>query len=336
MTVLKKLVGKPDLSLYECEAVSSQGTRAFVVSTPETRAITNDPFVTGFRYTQTLAAACARSLSALEEAGRWEGKESPTKVLHILRGGLNFGLRDALATAFRWNQHGSLFVSAQRARSVQDPRAWHITEKDYQKLDLGQRNEIVFGDVVATGTSLEYALSELARCALKQHSSIERVTFFTIGGIRALDILNALHTDETWQRVGLISSQVVFFEGIFAVANDASPLRIKIDGTDLLRRDSVLAPEFIESQYSDASYPLERCTIYDAGSRAFDQSEYMGDVRDYWEQVRQLAEAGASFEQLLAERMPELTIARFPGVDLSKLCDRQIERAEKSLQRLAA
>jgi hypothetical protein len=67
----------------------------------------------------------------------------------------------------------------------------------------------------------------------------------------------------------------------------------------------LVSPEFALSQYEDVSYPLERCTIYDAGSRSFDIPEYMHDVLDYWEQMKKLAERGFTLFEAMKERWPE-------------------------------
>jgi hypothetical protein len=85
-----------------------------------------------------------------------------------------------------------------------------------------------------------------------------------------------------------------------------------------------MAPEFIESQYEDPAYPIERCIIYDAGSRAFWTREYIEDVVGYWKQNLDLAERGMSFEELVRERMPVLDASRFGSVDLAALARRQI------------
>ena len=45
--------------------------------------------------------------------------------------------------------------------------------------------------------------------------------------------------------------------------------------------------------------------IYDAGSRAFDVSEYLVDVVEYWESVRSLARRGYTLYEALVERWPE-------------------------------
>jgi len=72
-------------------------------------------------------------------------------------------------------------------------------------------------------------------------------------------------------------------EGCFDVPTPESRLTIRFTGTDLLRGgESVIAPDFLESQYENPAYPIERCTIYDAGSRAFWVREYAEDVRSYW------------------------------------------------------
>ena len=90
-----------------------------------------------------------------------------------------------------------------------------------------------------------------------------------------------------------------------------------------------MAPEFIESQYEDASYPLERCTIYDAGSRAFWVREYANDVLNYWKQVLDLAASGVTFLEYLEQRFPELEASRFDaGISLKELALRQIDRMQ--------
>jgi hypothetical protein len=102
-----------------------------------------------------------------------------------------------------------------------------------------------------------------------------------------------------------------------------------------LRTGSVLAPEFLESQYESPSFPIERCTIYDAGSRAFDLAEYFADLRGYWEQNLALARGGRTYRQLLAERMPELEAGRFGDVDLAALAQTQLGKIPADLPAVA-
>lgn len=324
--VLSPLHTDEQLALYEYTPPDGKmAGRVFIASTPQTRRICNDPLLTGLRYTSSLSTASATVLKCLCRMGVLNLKETSTTVLNILRGGLNFGLREALGVAYDWNDPPSTFISAQRARDARSPEEWHITENSYRKVHLGSSNQIVFGDVVATGTSLEYGLGELARAAHAQKVTIPEVVFLTIGGPRSHEIIERLHTNAAWRACGLKSSVVVFFEGIFSVATPTTPITIKLSGTDLLRTASILAPEFIESQYECPTYPIERCTIYDAGSRSFEISEYLKDVRHYWEEVLKMASSGFTFEELLKERFPELDPRRFGPVTLGELAGRQVE-----------
>jgi len=94
-----------------------------------------------------------------------------------------------------------------------------------------------------------------------------------------------------------------------------------------------MAPEFIESQYECPSYPIERCIIYDAGSRAFWLYEYIADVVHYWRQNLQFAEHGMTFRELVQERLPTIDADRFGDVDLRELSLLQLQRMEGLIPR---
>jgi hypothetical protein len=100
-------------------------------------------------------------------------------------------------------------------------------------------------------------------------------------------------------------THLVYLEGRFELVRNPSPVVIGIPGTDLIKREALVAPELALSQYESLTPPLERCIIYDAGSRAFDVREYLDDVIEYWEQVRRLARRGFTLREALRERWPE-------------------------------
>ena len=265
-------------------------------------------------------------MKSLHAAGHIQCSERSTSVLHILRGGLTFGLREALGGAFAWNAHGASFLSAQRERLPESPTEWRIVEDSYQKVYLEEVQTVVFGDVVATGTSLEHALQALLEHVVDQKAPLREIVFFTIGGNRSTTLLKE-YGEKFRSAVGSFEScSVIYLEGIFAVPDTTTPLRIKIDGTDLLRRDSILAPEFVESQYEKPQYALERCTIYDAGSRAFHIPEYLEDLREYWEAIAQHAASGVGYAELVEERMPELDLERLGRHDLYEIAQLQLAR----------
>jgi hypothetical protein len=183
--------------------------------------------------------------------------------------------------------------------------------------------DVVFGDVVATGTSLRHGLEKLL-AARRDDVRYRSVTFFTIGGAIAGDIMCRWRRAVELAQGAPVACTVVYFEGIFGVAGPGTPIRIKLEGTDLLRRDGILAPEFDQSQYDNPLYPLERCTIYDAGSRAFNIPEYLEDVIDYWQHVAALAADGVTFQDLVRERYPSVDSSRFMSVHLPQLAQAQI------------
>lgn len=325
MDSLLELVRTPGLALYEIVSNSSPSNlRRIIASAPQTRAICNNPRIAGTRYTDSLRHVCSEIFRHFD----FGIQEEETVVINILRGALNFGLRDALSASYGWYRHNTSFLSAQREREKGDSESWHITENGYQKIYFPAKTSIVMGDVVATGTSLGYGLDTIINTARRQGCSLKNFIFFTYGGEMAERIFSGIDSACRESFPDYRNTYVVYLEGRFTVPDLATPLSIKLTGTDLLRYHALMAPEFIESQYEDPAYPLERCTIYDAGSRAFWIPEYAHDVADYWKQTLSLAENGMSFIDLLAERFPGLDAGRFPETDLGLLCRRQISEME--------
>ncbi len=312
-----RILGEPD-----------SPTERYVLSTPQTRDICNKPELLGVPYTEALCQgmatgmACAPFRSLLAEH-----PQQSLCVLHLLRGGLNFELRRALHLAFGHGRHGSAFMSSQRF--VEDG-CWGVAEDSYRKLDIPNDAVLVVGDVVATGVTLENGLEVVRRHALDIGATLRAMVFFTIGGPRAEDVLGRVHQRFQESFPGYERTCVVYLEGRFALADEQTPLRVKELGTDLLRRDALMAPEFELSQYEALGHPLERCTIYDAGSRAFAVHGYMHDVLAYWHEMAKLAHDGLSLRDAIVERWPEaahdersVVLARarerWQGVDASLL-----------------
>ena len=324
INMLKNIFDSGDCKLYLIE--NNSKVEKFIATTPESRLICNDPFTVGIQYTRMLQKACTSVLKGLTKVDMLLFEEDETIVFNVLRGGLNFGLREALADAYSWNDHGSAFISAQRARVSKGSEHWHITESHYKKVYVPKKATVVLGDVVATGTSLQHAVNELITSVQKNNSQLKNIIFFTIGGKRSEEIIE--EADKKCREIfpEYEKSIVIYFEGRFEVANKETELFIKITGTDLLRLGSLMAPEFIESQYENPAYPLERCTIYDAGSRAFWLQEYYGDLKEYWESVLLLAENGISYAELLEKRFPGLDQSRFKNADLKNVCKKQLSK----------
>lgn len=331
---LQEIVKSKLLTLYEIipetttdsEQIEQHHCKRFIASTPQTRGISNDPTIAGIHYTRRLREACTEIFRHFD----FGLKEREVVVLNILRGALNFGLRDALADAYGWFRHNTSFISAQRARDDQDEESWHITEKGYKKIFFPATTSLVMGDVVATGTSLHFGLNEIIKAAVEQHCELKNIVFFTYGGQKAEVIFKQIDSKCRELFPSFQQTYVIYLEGRFTVPDINTKLSIRLTGTDLLRYRALMAPEFIESQYESPSYPLERCIIYDAGSRAFWIPEYVDDVMDYWRQTLDLAHNGVTFTNLLKERFPSLDASRFQQVDLQELCLRQINKMNKT------
>jgi len=330
----RALVSQPNCSVYKLDPCGE--VERLLFTSPETRAICNDPLVLGTEYTDMLRQTMIRLFTALGPSE--VGTEDRVSILHILRGGLNFGLREALAKAHGWRRHSGAFISSQRA--YEEKEGWYVTEDGYRKIALVSETDWVIADVVATGVSLGHSLRRLFDMSCAARKPIRRITFITIGGARAEQIISEIDSRcrEAFQD-HYLGARVIYVEGIFGVADEAkdSALHIVLPGTDLLRHPAVLAPEFVVSQAEAPSYALERCTIYDAGSRAYDIAEYLHDVRGYWEKVLTLARDGMSYEAYLRERLPtdprlekELPIGWRTPEFLADVAGRQIARSMNS------
>lgn len=306
----------------------SQEPATYVASTPESRAICNDPLIYGLDYTQRMSLACQRVLEHM----KLPLAENETSVVHLLRGGLNFGLREALGRAYSWNHHSSTFLSAQRKRQSANPEAWEIGESEYQKFAIPPTVSFVFGDVVASGASLRYGVETLLDAVKSRGAKLRSMVFFTIGGPKTEEMFHTLLPRIKAENPDFEGVTIVYLEGRFPVAERETSLRIKVTGTDLLRHGQDLAPEFVESQYDSPMFPVERCTIYDAGSRAFEVKCYLQDVLEYWESVATFHDL--CFTEYLAERCPGLSGERFQVENLSALATTQVEKLKSRLEDL--
>lgn len=303
MQYLTQLSSTPEASWYAVDGDYNSAVKRYVVSTAESRAICNRPELVGCEYTNHLEAAVTKAFSQAPFRQELQShEEHRVCVLNFLRGGLNFGIRGALHTAFGMNRHTSAFMSSQRSKTS-DGR-WQVREDMYRKLEIPSGSFIIAGDVVATGITMENGLDVLVQHLESIASSIRHIVFFTIGCHKLEKVLSDLDTRLRATFSDYESAHAVYFEGKFKLVDSKTKLRIGIQGTDLIRSDSLIAPEFEASQWDDVAFPLERCTIYDAGSRAFDVPRYIDDVLEYWEEVATLASQGLSLNEAIEERFP--------------------------------
>lgn len=297
---------KTEVQLYKLHGSKETFLTRYIVSTPETRAICNQPEIFGMEFTEKLHAAVEKTLGVLPEAElfkQWPDYE--TNIISILRGGLNFRIREALATAYGYNKHSTTYLISQRQK---DPttNVWHVEVQTYKKITIPKVVSFFLGDVIGTGKSLREALKELTGIMDAVNvRSVRKFVVLTFGCVNAETVLaeyDALLRQKFPDYQGVV---LVYFEGKFTLATNETGIRLTDSGSDFLRRDCLLAPEFALSQYDQLYYPLERCTIYDAGNRAFDILRYKSEVQEYWAKMLQEANNGYTLWDALQERFPD-------------------------------
>lgn len=308
---LRRLRGGEGTSLWVLPRRHGSELSRYVASSPEGRRLCNFPEVVGFQFTRHLRAAVARALGLLPELDGLVGlPEESLCVVHLLRGGLSFSLREALFDVMGCVAQSSCFLSSQRKRTE---NGWEVVEDSYRKLRLPERPVLLIGDVVATGITARHGL-EIVNRELERIGTVpRRLLFFTVGCDEIEAILEGWH--RRWASLpGYEGTSVVYLEGRFRLESEEGTLPLGLPGTDLIRRDAELAPELVLSQYEELAPSLERCVVYDAGSRAFDVLTYREEVLEYWTGMERLALGELCHRELRDLRWPEpwRSVARGP------------------------
>ncbi len=300
---------KTDVQLYKLFGPNGSQITRYLVSTPETRAICNQPETFGMEFTEKLHTAIRKTFEVLPEAEQFkQWPDYETNVISILRGGLNFGIRESLAKAYGYNKHSTTYLISQRTK---DPvtNKWSAEVQTYKKITIPKVVNFFLGDVIGTGTSLREALAALDKVIEQVNvRTVKRFTILTFGCYRAEKVLEEYDAQLRKKFLDYQGTTIIYFEGKFKLVNNeiASGIRLTDSGTDFLRRDCLLTPEFALSQYEQLYFPLERCTIYDAGSRAFDILLYKSELQEYWAKMLQEANNGYTLFDALQERYPDL------------------------------
>ncbi len=303
MQFLEAVRRSPEVSWYRLRGDFEGKVTRWVASTPETVAICNSSDLIGVDFSRRLS----RAMSSMVEVAPFRaflesGRSQELCIVNFLRGGLNFDLRNVLHNALGSNHHATCFMSSQRYR--EDGR-WLVKEDMYRKLQIPDNAILLIGDVVATGVTAANGLEVIEQEMVASGVKPRGLVFFTIGCHKVEKILEDLHTRFSDRFPSYQETHVVYLEGKFRLVDSSTPVVIGIPGTDLIKLEALISPELALSQYASITAPLERCVIYDAGSRTFDVREYLGDVIEYWEQVNRLARRGYTLAEGLSERWPE-------------------------------
>jgi len=270
-----------DTNIYKL--VSPQlSNRYFVLSGPGTRELLSSPEVVGFPcYTALLreTVAALRYLLSTGLGGDFD-------ILTILRGGLNYPLEEACAEA-GIRVRDMHFVSCERIieNSV-------ITGLDikYEKLRPTPGRTLAVGDIIASGATLERCLDYVVREFKRRGGSIRRMVFFTIGGTRAVELMEEMTPRLRELFPGFEGFDCFFFEGMFTVYGGPGASGINVKDIDFGWNGGVVAPEFRSHVMEHPDSLFEKCIIYDGGARRYEIPLHIDEVMEYWEGILERAD----------------------------------------------
>ena len=288
---LKRQFKDEAVSLYSIEnRTKDSALHRYVVSTSDTRNMLNFPEIVNSDFTDLMKNGVTNTLKVLnniEHLSRISSKQ--VNVYHILRGGLNFQVRNALQKAFGYKWHSSSYITSQR---FEENGEFSISDDSYRKFQIPENPTIYSADIVASGASPDNSLHYLDNYLTRKKINLKNFFFVTIGGIKAEEVL------EKWDRIFKENySQyertiLIYLEGRFALGSKNLPLNNVLPNTDLLKNykfGSLLSPEYEISQFEKMIISIEGCVIYDGGKKSFEPVKHIIDILDFWEKQEKSA-----------------------------------------------
>ncbi len=120
--------------------------------------------------------------------------------------------------------------------------------------------------------------------------SIRKIIFFTIGGTRAIELMEK-KTEEIRRIFPEFEGfECFFYEGVFTVYESAGATGINVPDIDFGWKGGVVAPEFRRYVLDHPYSILEKCIIYDGGARRYEIPVHFREVLEYWEGIRSRAD----------------------------------------------
>ena len=265
--------------------------KRYVVSTRNTRDLMNYPEVINCDFTNLMQNGITDALKGINILDRLSCISSKSvNVCHILRGGLNFKVRDALKKAFGYKWHSSSYISSQR---VLKEGKFEVSEDQYRKFIIPDKATLYTADIVASGVSINHALEFIHSYLKKMNHRLKNMVFITIGCIEAEKVLKKWHEIFKKDNPEYENTYMIYLEGRFALADRDTPLRNVLYDTDLLKSykiGALLSPEYEHSQFERTIIGIEGCAIYDGGKKGFEPVNHIKDIMEFWEKQLKVAE----------------------------------------------
>ncbi|MBQ0071221.1 MAG: hypothetical protein KBS81_05105, partial [Spirochaetales bacterium] len=138
----------------------------------------------------------------------------------------------------------------------------------------------------------------------KENAKIRNIIFFTIGGTKGIEKLEALTKEIRAFWPGFEGFVTVYYEGIFTCykEGDRGVSGINIPDIDFIWRGGIIAPEFRRETLSQRDPIFEKCTIYDGGARRYEIGEHIEEVLEFWSHMKEHGDTIA-MRALLEEKL---------------------------------
>lgn len=331
---LVRLESGNGVGLYELKSENFLNNY-YIVSTPESRRLMASPEVVGYDSYLAVRPATEKAIRYLQNIS---GIGSEASILTILRGGLNYPVEECChSTGIQVNNIN--FISCER---VIEHGAISGLDIRYEKFHIENDCTLMIGDIIATGDTLRYCMSRIADDIKAEGGSLKNIIFFTIGGTRAISLLEELTSRyrELWP--GFQGIRCFFYEGIFSVYQDKGVTGVNFPDIDFGWKDGVISPEFRSYIMDDANALFEKCIIYDGGARRYEIPSHYHEVTEYWETLRDAASTSslkAFIEEKTGYRYPIsygdwLQKTRFIGTGkYEQLYEKEMEFIRNTLDR---
>jgi hypothetical protein len=265
-----------ETSLYELHGPHFSN-RYYLLSGAGTRQLMAYPEVVGFDSYLSMLPATVAALRHLFP----QGKGGDVDILTILRGGLNYPVEEAC------------FRNGIRVRDIHFVSCERIIENHvitgldikYEKIRVGRDRTLIIGDIIATGDTLRLCLGQVVDRFRRRGGSLRKIVFFTIGGTRAIDLMERMTGEIRAVFPEFEGFECFFYEGVFTVYEDHGATGINVPDIDFGWKGGVVTPEFRRFVLDHPYALLEKCIIYDGGARRYEIPVHFHEVLEYWEGV---------------------------------------------------
>ena len=265
-----------DTSIYELQSPQF-ANKYFILSGEGSRRLLASPEVVGYDSYLALLPETAAALRFLFPSGTEDGID----IMTILRGGLNYPIEEACYQV-GMRVRDIHFVSCERI--IEDQIITGLDIK-YEKLRISHGRTLAIGDIIATGDTLRLCLDEVLDRFRRKGGSIRKIIFFTIGGTRAIPLMERMTERFIACFPEFEGFECFFYEGVFSVYRDRGVSGINVPDIDFGWGGGVVSPEFRRYVMDRPDALFEKCIIYDGGARRYEIPVHFREVLEYWEGI---------------------------------------------------